>query len=747
MKVDDATCCGTCVYQGGSPIVGGCAGTRHGCCDDEVTAKADEAGTNCVAPTEPPPPTTTPPPAPIVPGPILPPTGSGGNPVNKVISMLEALSMKVYSEMKAAESAWLSVVDFCTKFPIKIDFEIKAAEQEIEELKATIDKETATISSCNIKIDELSGDISKNEADLAGAVKVREEEEAEFKAKKTELEDTIALVSRAIVILQRELGKGSASMLQLPKAVGVTQALAILVQASNLGANDGAKLSALLQSFQNSDDDSLSQELAGAPAAAVYESKSGTIVETLEDILQKARAQLDAAEKAEMNNIHNFEVLKASIEDEIATDTKSLKDVQMTKSQSMEELASAKSDLAVTIKELAEDKKTKETTIASCITKKKDYESEKASAEAEMEVLAKAKEILADAAGAASHYGLNQLSHGSNQVSLLQESKTDNHLTSRMDLANFELVRFVRDLANKDGSHELSLLASRIASAVRMGATTNQDPFAKVKKMITDMIRKLEKQQSADAEQRAYCEKAMADTEAKKDAKSSETDALKVKIDKISSKYSTLQVKLSELAKEVQETTAAMYQMTQVRQQEKALFKASAPQMKLGIEAVKKAIAVIKDYYSAGSKNTGAAGEIVSILETVQADFTKGLVEMKGAEASAENVYDKQMKEYKLTMISKEAEIKYKTKELTALKRKLSQLSSDLASVEDELDAVTEYYSRIKESCTITPESYASKAAKREAEIAGLKEALKILSDNESFLQQKSRIRFLSARS
>ena len=30
------------------PIIGGCAGTRYGCCPDKVTAKIDEAGSNCL---------------------------------------------------------------------------------------------------------------------------------------------------------------------------------------------------------------------------------------------------------------------------------------------------------------------------------------------------------------------------------------------------------------------------------------------------------------------------------------------------------------------------------------------------------------------------------------------------------------------------------------------------------------------------------------------------------------------------
>merc|ERR1711870_97136 len=88
-----------------------------------------------------------------------------------------------------------------------------------------------------------------------------------------------------------------------------------LVHASAMNSADATHLSALLQSrdaARDSEDSSF-----GAPAASVYESHSGGILDTLGGLKDKADAQLDAARKKETAAAHNFQMLKQSLEDEI----------------------------------------------------------------------------------------------------------------------------------------------------------------------------------------------------------------------------------------------------------------------------------------------------------------------------------------------------------------------------------------------------------------------------------------------
>jgi hypothetical protein len=73
----------------------------------------------------------------------------------------------------------------------------------------------------------------------------------------------------------------------------------------------------------------------------------------------------------------------------------------------------------------------------------------------------------------------------------------------------------IKNLARKLHSAALAQLASRIARVVRSGLHTGEDPFAKVKGLIQDMLAKLQAEAGSDATEIAYCEEELATTAAK----------------------------------------------------------------------------------------------------------------------------------------------------------------------------------------------------------------------------------------
>merc|ERR1740130_1871928 len=93
-----------------------------------------------------------------------------------------------------------------------------------------------------------------------------------------------------------------------------------------------------------------------------------------------------------------------------------------------------------------------------------------------------------------------------------------------------------------------------------------------------------------------------------------------------------------------------------------------------------------------------------------------------------------------VTKTQKESDEKYKTKEFTSLDKEIAELSGDREGANTELDAVLEYYEKIKDQCIAKPEPYEERKRRREAEIAGLKDALAIL-EGQAFLQRKSTFR------
>eukprot|EP00812_Abedinium_dasypus_P013631 NODE_7134_length_459_cov_316.537129.p2 GENE.NODE_7134_length_459_cov_316.537129~~NODE_7134_length_459_cov_316.537129.p2 ORF type:complete len:132 (+),score=53.58 NODE_7134_length_459_cov_316.537129:3-398(+) len=127
----------------------------------------------------------------------------------------------------------------------------------------------------------------------------------------------------------------------------------------------------------------------------------------------------------------------------------------------------------------------------------------------------------------------------------------------------------------------------------------------------------------------------------------------------------------------------------------------------------------------------GGASGIIGLLEVTEADFTKTLSEIVAAEKAAQEEYDQGTKDNEIETEEKKQDAKYKTKEMGQLVKALQEARSDHKSVSSQLAAIVEYENKLIEMCAPKVETYAARKAKREAEIAGLSEALSIL-ENEA---------------
>merc|ERR1719291_887741 len=118
-----------------------------------------------------------------------------------------------------------------------------------------------------------------------------------------------------------------------------------MVQATSLSSADASKLSALVQSSEEDGD-------MGAPAGAVFKSSSGGVVQTLQDLFDKAEAQLEEARKTETKDVQAYEMLAQSLKDEIRYANEEMSKAKKGLATSEETKATAEGDLAVTSKDL-----------------------------------------------------------------------------------------------------------------------------------------------------------------------------------------------------------------------------------------------------------------------------------------------------------------------------------------------------------------------------------------------------------
>jgi len=680
------------------------------------------------------------------------------NPLSKTIQLLDSLSAKITAQGQAEEKAYKEYVAWCDDASSNLKYEIKTGEAKKEELQATIAKAAADTEACNDKIEDLGGSISADDQELKEANAVRTKEAADFAASEAELVDAIDTLDRAVMVLQKEMKKNPAALAQVNVASNVNNLLKTLntvIDAAAFPITDQKKLVALVQAHQG--DDAGDDEF-GAPAAAVYKSHSSGIFDVLEDMKEKAEGQLGDLRKAESTTRHNFEMLKQSLTDQIEADTKDLDEEKALKASTQETKAVAEGDLVETSKDLENDKSGLATAGTTCMTIASDHEATMKSRAEELKALALAKKALTETTSGAvgQSYSFLQLNHLTTQGSALH---------SRLDLAGLEVVNLIKKIAKENHSTALAQLASRVAATVRYGAAAGQDPFSKVKELIADMITKLETEAKSETNEKAYCDEELAKTSSKKEELNSEISKLGSKMDRAAAASAELKADVKELQAELAKLSRSQGEMDTIRRESHAEYVTAKKDLELGLEGVRKALSVLRDYYggdAAGaamiqnngefaammsqpsmpeghSKAGGAGGSIIGMLEVVESDFAKDLSTEEMQETDAEVEYQKTTQTNKVTKTIKEQDVKYKTKEFKSLDKTIGELSGDKETAGTELDAVLEYDTKIKQRCIAKPETYETRKGRREAEVAGLKEALSILEGETVFVQHSKK--------
>jgi len=657
---------------------------------------------------------------------------SAVSPTEKTIQLLEGLSAKIVKEGEEEAKLYEKFTAYCNDESKETQFEIKTSKADAERASAAVADETAKIGAAEAKIEELSSTIATAEKDLAAATKIREKENVDFEKVQAELMEGVSMLERAIAIIEREMAKtgfiqGADSMKK------VSDALTVVMDAAMVNSGDKAKVQALLQS-QTAEDD-LELQPTGAPDPAAYKSKSGGIVDTLEDMLEKAKAELADAQKAEMNSKFDYEQLKQKLEDAMKFGTKELDETKAAKAAAEEAKAVAENDLAVAEKATAEGSKHLSDLQNECMTKATEYEESQHSRQEELTALATAKKILEEKTGGASgrEYSFIQL-----------KSKT--HVRVRAKQVKDRVVGMLQELATKDDSDSISLLAQRVEAASMMG----EDPFAKIKGLIQEMIEKLEADAAKEAGHKAFCDKEMSETKAKKEEKESDLGTLSTKIDKATSKIAKLKEEIATLQEELAAIAKAQAEADEIRAAEAAAWKEAKADYESGVEGVGMALQVLRDYYAEKDesliqqthvKATGAATGIIGMLEVIESDFTKSLADGTAAEAMAVEAYEKLTQDNKIATTEKSTAVEYKTKDQKETESMLECLKEDKASAEKEYAAIMEYWEKLQPMCIAKPEPYAERKKRREAEIAGLKEALTILEEEagspSAFLQMR----------
>merc|ERR1719183_2490707 len=167
---------------------------------------------------------------------------------------------------------------------------------------------------------------------------------------------------------------------------------------------------------------------------------------------------------------------------------------------------------------------------------------------------------------------------------------------------------------------------------------------------------------------------------------------------------------IAELSKEQSELAKAMAESTELRGKEKSKNMATIKDAQAARDAVKKALVVLKDFYSsqaflqtqqvpemaAYNGMQGAKGGVVGMLEVIEADFARLETETKAEENEAAKTYSAFMAESKASKKQKhDHEFKLSLKKDQA-EFDVSQTKKSLKGTQEELDKALDYYADLK---------------------------------------------------
>jgi|Transcript_62179 chromosome segregation ATPase len=700
-----------------------------------------------------------------------------GNPVQKVVQLISQLEAKVIKDGDLESKMYDKYVSWCGKTSQEKQFSLKETNLEIEKLEANIAKAKDDSNSAKSQIVDVIGSMMTDTNDLRAATLLRAKEKKDFEAFDDDLAGTIQTLTRAREVLLKELKKGgakAASFLQQPTS-GMNLFAASLSQlvgaAEVISGDDRKKLVSLIETAQTASDSEEDGEVtafegldlsASTAAATLVDGTSGgsPLLAALKELQGKSEDTQRAAVKKEESAANDFAFLKQSLEGKIAAENKELVEGRKDKAEADEIRANSEGKLEEAKKRANLDQAYLAKLHYECMQRASRFEDQQKDRKAEMSALAEAKKAVLDA-----------MSPGGKVYSFLQtrsrRSRIRAHVRRHVTGLSTENAQVafteIKKVASLTGSVAMTQLVSRLSAAMHYASTqadvSTGNPFTKVKEIMRTMIAKLQDEAAKEATQKAFCDRELAVTAKSKDEKESKRDDLLALIDTMAADMANLDQEIKGLDEKVAEIASSQDELDKAQAEEEADFKAIKEDLQEGLAALKVALKVLRRYFGeqadkgeavqeAAEAAKAAADEqrddhehlsqpvatpsdgadaIISLLETVEADFAKHVASKDEQDSSSRDEYDDMTAKNRLAKGVLEAGISAKSAEMVNLKKKAAELKSDSEDTEQELQAVRDYLSQLEAKCREEPETAQQRMEARRREIEGLKTALAAL--------------------
>lgn len=669
--------------------------------------------------------------------------------LRKVVELLQGMMAEGKKLMNEEQVLFAEQKQFCTDEIQRLEREISDDRDEQAKAEGQIAEAQAEQEELKEMIATLNGDIATAEARKAKIKKNREAEHKEFLVAEMDLEESVSALVRATAIIERQHNENK-KIAQAAEEAAETPAA--FLQTNKLAKHLPQKALDLLS-------------LKAAQDPYAYESKSGGVLELLEKLQEDFKKQLHTAKMEELHRKQNWELETQRLVDIVEKSEDALSDRKESLSARKADEGKA-SKILVTVKdEFAADQKEHRGTSTSCHQKSKSYADKQDLRNQEFE----AQQQAIDA--------LNSVPGGGGDgagASFLQIGREPT-------LQNSEVGLFLRKQATKLNSNILVQLADKIA----------EDPFAKVKLMIKEMVNKLQKEMQESSETKNFCDLGFSKNKKKQEKLEDKVSKLSALIDKTSGESAQLKQDVKELNAKTAATRKAMAKASAERSAENKINEQKIKDATEAQAAVSQAMQVLSDFYAGaisataftqltaskqikiGSNEWNAitgqdaavgydpreyhqAGEetfgenftgqqdkssiILGILEVVLSDFSREQTETESSEAQAVAAFDKFMQDGKVSTTKMTTTSELKAADAKEAIADLAEAKTDLKETNKEVKINQEEKSALIPMCP--PElggtkgviTFEERTEQREGELASLKQAMQLLAPRDTAL-------------
>merc|ERR1719321_469612 len=245
-----------------------------------------------------------------------------------------------------------------------------------------------------------------------------------------------------------------------------------------------------------------------------------------------------------------------------------------------------------------------------------------------------------------------------------------------------------------------------------------------------------------EAGHKGFCDTELGKAKTTRDFQLEKTQKLSAELEGLEVKKEKLEEQITVLGGELKDLASSLEKATDMRAKEKEDNSMSLKDAKEGLEAIKKAIGVLKDFYKGAAKakvllqvspidedgapTTGGgaykgqqdqASGIIGMLEVIKSDFERAIKTTEAAESESQRVFVLFDRGSKTSTSSKDTQ---KAQAEMDLKHTITRTAEAMADMEDAqklLDDALKAIEELKPACIDTGMSYKERVAAREKEI------------------------------